>query len=279
MEKKIAVITGANSGFGLAMSLEFAKGDFLVMATMRNLQKGKVLLDKAKQLGIDTNITLVELDITSEDSVKQLQSSINNIGRVDILINNAGYAGAGFAEEVSQQEYQEQLNTNFFGTIRVTQSILPLMRKQGYGKIINISSISGLVGFPGLSPYVSSKYALEGWSEVLRLELLPFSIKVVLIEPSSFRTNIWTSGKKIASQSQSASSPYYNYLNKLESYLEKSSKNYGDPTTVAKKVYTIAQKEYPKLRYSVGNVKSMILLKALLPWKWWEKLVLFLLKI
>ena len=279
MKRKVVVITGANSGFGFAMALEFVKAGYFVVASMRNIKNGNQLLDAAKELDMDQHIALITLDITSEQSVIELETYIGELGKIDVLINNAGFAGAGFAEEISLLEYQEQMDTNFYGTIRVTQSILPFMRKQGYGKIINISSISGLVGFPGLSPYVSSKYALEGWSEALRLELLPFSIYVALVEPGSFRTNIWTSGKRIAAKSQLETSPYRDYLKKLEAHLEKSSQKYQSPVVVAKKVLSIAQEKYPKLRYSVGKgVKSTVISKQFIPWKWWEKLVLFILK-
>lgn len=273
----MVVITGANSGFGLEMAIEFATSSFFVVATMRDITKRMVLMDIARERGIEENIKILPLDVTIDCSVKEFQTYIEELNRVDVLINNAGYAGAGFAEEVSILEYQEQMNTNLYGTIRVTQSILPIMRKQEQGRIINISSISGLLGFPGISPYVSSKFALEGWSEALRLELLPFSIYVALVEPGSFRTNIWTSGKKMATESQKKTSPYWNYLKQIESYLENSSKHYEGPSIVAKKVYKIANENSPRLRYSVGRgVKQMMLARQWLPWKFWEKLVLFM---
>ena len=126
---------------------------------------------------------------------------MEDFGKVDVLINNAGYAGAGFVEEVSMEEYRKQFETNVFGVLAVTKAFLPLMRKQGQGCIINISSISGKVAFPGLSPYIASKHAIEGWSESLRLEMQPFGVKVVLIEPGSYKTNIWSTGKQVAVES------------------------------------------------------------------------------
>ncbi|PKG25388.1 oxidoreductase [Niallia nealsonii] len=279
MEKQVVLITGANSGFGLLAALEFAKEGYEVVAAMRDINKCSLLMEMAKEKGIAEYITVLSLDITSANDIKKLQEYMQKKGRVDVLINNAGFAGAGFAEEISIEEYKNQFETNFFGTISVTQKVLPIMRKQGFGKIILMSSVSGKVGFPGLSPYVSSKFALEGWSESLRLEVLPFSIYVSLVEPGSYRTNIWSTGKKISERSQLETSPYYQYMNKMEGYLEKSSKNYGDPIEVAKQIVQISKKKKPRLRYVIGKgVKQTILIKQLLPWKWWERLVFYLLK-
>jgi NAD(P)-dependent dehydrogenase (short-subunit alcohol dehydrogenase family) len=150
------------------------------------------------------------------------------------------------------------------------------MRKQESGKIINISSISGLIGFPGLSPYVSSKFALEGWSECLRLELKPFGIDVALVEPGAYQTNIWSTGKKIAAKSFNESSPYFRFMKKIEAVMEKNQKNYGDPIEVAKLITHLAmQKKIKKLRHPVGKgVKSALQLKKIIPWHLWENFFL-----
>jgi len=280
MEKRVVVITGANSGFGLLAALEFAAEGYEVIATMRDLKKGSLLMEKAKEKGIAAYITTFSTDITSSSDIEKLGDYIQKKGRIDVLLNNAGFAGAGFAEEVSIEEYKHQFETNFFGTISITQSMLPIMRRQGFGKIIFISSISGKVGFPGLSPYVSSKFALEGFSESLRLELRPFSIDVSVVEPGSYQTNIWSTGKKVAKRSQLESSPYYHYMESLEEYLQKNQNNYGDPVEVAKQAVKIANKKNPKFRYVMGRgVQQTILIKQILPWKWWERLVLHLVKI
>ncbi|CAI9395872.1 MULTISPECIES: SDR family oxidoreductase [Bacillaceae] len=279
MEKQVVLITGANSGFGQLMALEFAKSEYIVIASMRDRNKGKQLIDTATKLGVISNIKITSLDITSAQSVENLTLMLQDIGQVDLLINNAGYAGGGFSEEIPIDEYQLQMETNFLGAIRVTQSVLPFMREKGSGMIINMSSISGKIGFPGLSPYVSSKFALEGWSESLRLELAPFSIPVILVEPGSFQTNIWTTGKKVTVKSTLSSSPYFSYMKQLDTYLQRNRIKDGDPMEVAKKVVAIAQTKHPRLRYVIGKgTRSTILLKNMLPWKWWEKIVLFILK-
>lgn len=279
MEKQVVLITGANSGFGQLMALEFAKADYTVLASMRDQNKSRQLIDTATKMGVISKIEIISLDITSNQSVENLKLKLQEVGQVDLLINNAGYAGAGFSEEIPIEEYELQMDTNFYGAIRVTQCVVPFMRKQGKGMIINMSSISGEIGFPGLSPYVSSKFALEGWSEALRLELSPFSIPVVLVEPGSFQTNIWTTGKRVTVRSTMASSPYFSYMNRLNTYLHKNRKKDGDPIDVAKKVVAIARKKHPRLRYIVGKgTKTTIVLKHIMPWKWWEKIVLFILK-
>lgn len=280
MANRIAVVTGASSGFGLLTSIKLAKEGFRVLATMRDIQKRDTLIKKAEEMGLKDRVEIYELDVTSENSItKWKQFMEEEKGRVDVLVNNAGYAGAGFSEEVSVAEYRAQFETNVFGVMAVTQAILPLMRRQMSGKIINVSSISGRVGFPGLSPYIASKHALEGYSESLRLELKPFGIDVILIEPGSYQTNIWTTGKKIAEKSLDKDSPYYETMKKMESYLEKSSSNYGDPKEVAKLIVKLAKQDKVGLRYPVGKgVKLTMRLKQWLPWRIWESILLKQLK-
>ncbi|PEA53979.1 short-chain dehydrogenase [Bacillus pseudomycoides] len=275
MTEKIVIITGSSSGFGLLTSLEFAKKGYLVIATMRNVEKRTKLLEEAALLHIERNIKVHQLDVTSQKSIENFTSFINDLGRVDILINNAGYASGGFVEEIPLEEYRNQFETNVFGAIAVTQAVLPVMRRQKHGKIINVSSISGKMGFPGLSPYVASKYALEGWSESLRLELKPFGINVSLIEPGSYNTNIWEIGQKLAEDSSESESPYKEYMKKIEQHIHNGSASFGNPQDVAEKIVSIAQSHHPTLRYPIGKrVKLMILLKNVLSWKWWEFLVL-----
>lgn len=275
MTEKIAIITGSSSGFGLLTSLEFAKKGYLVIATMRNVKKQTKLLEQAALLHVERNIKVQQLDVTSQKSIENFTSFLNNLRRIDILINNAGYANGGFVEEIPLEEYRKQFETNVFGAIAVTQAVLPMMRKQKHGKIINVSSISGKIGFPGLSPYVASKYALEGWSESLRLEVKPFGIDVSLIEPGSYNTNIWEIGQKLAETSSESQSPYKDYMKKIEQHIQNGNESFGDPQDVAEKIVSIAQSQHPTLRYPIGKgVKLMMLIKNILPWKWWEFLVL-----
>ncbi|WP_226668872.1 oxidoreductase [Metabacillus litoralis] len=279
MRDRIAVITGASSGFGLLTSIEFASNDYTVIATMRDLTKSKHLISEANSRGVADKIHTHELDVTSNQSVQKLKNYLMSLGRIDVLVNNAGYAGAGFVEEIPIDEYRRQFETNLFGAINVTQAVLPLMRQQKSGKIINVSSISGKVGFPGLSPYVSSKYALEGWSESLRLEMKSFGVDVVLVEPGSFQTNIWSSGKHVTKKSLQKESPYFETMKMLENHIMKGNSTFGDARDVAKLITEVSQKKSPSLRYTIGKgVKLTILLKSIMPWKIWEKVVLKQLK-
>lgn len=149
------------------------------------------------------------------------------------------------------------------------------MREQQSGKFINISSISGQVGFPGLSPYVSSKHALEGWSESLRLEVKPFGIDVALVEPGSYNTNIWEVGKQLATNQSDTTSPYKEYMDKIQKHINSGSDTFGNPIDVANKIVEIAESKRTNLRYPIGKgVKFMIFAKKILPWRLWEYLVL-----
>lgn len=277
--KRIAIVTGASSGFGLLTCMELSKSGFYVVATMRDLEKKERLIEQAKKLGVWELVEIFPLDVTEERSVATFRRKVEELGRVDVLVNNAGYASAGFSEEIPVHEYRKQFETNVFGAIAVTAVCLPLMRLQRKGRIINISSISGRVGFPGLSPYVASKHALEGWSESLRLEVKLFGIDVILVEPGSFQTSIWSTGKFITKKSQEADSPYASMMEKLTNHLEKGERGYEDPFKVARLIATIALKSKPKLRYTVGKgVRLTLFVKSLLPWRLWEQIVLKKLK-
>ncbi|WP_212567504.1 oxidoreductase [Bacillus cereus] len=275
MNKKVAIITGASSGFGLLTTLELAKKDYFVISTMRNLEKQGNLISQATQLNLLQNIKIQQLDVTNQNSIYNFQLFLKDVNRVDLLINNAGYANGGFVEEIPVEEYRKQFETNLFGAISITQLVLPYMREQKSGKIINISSISGQVGFPGLSPYVSSKYALEGWSESLRLEVQPFGIDVALIEPGSYNTNIWKVGKQLAENQSETTSPYKEYMDKIQKHINSGSETFGNPIDVANKIVEVAESKRTNLRYPIGKgVKFMILAKKILPWRLWEYLVL-----
>lgn len=273
MNQPIAIVTGASSGFGLLTTLELAKAGFQVIATMRNKAKADELLKEANRLIIQSNLIIHELDVTSESSIEQLAALIKSIGRVDVLVNNAGYAGAGFVEEITMEEYRKQFDTNFFGVIAVTKTVIPFMRRQRKGKIINVSSISGKIAFPGLSSYVASKHALEGWSESLRLELSPFGIAVTLIEPGAYKTSIWTTGKQVTTLSLQTNSPYFTYMKSIEDYISSGEGQFGNPKDVAEKIASIALDERPNLRYPIGKgVRTTLMLRKFIPWKLWEKL-------
>ncbi|SEM18572.1 NADP-dependent 3-hydroxy acid dehydrogenase YdfG [Mesobacillus persicus] len=273
MSQKTAIVTGSSSGFGLLIVLALAKKGFHVIATMRDPSKASLLLEEAQKLNVVERIRVEPLDVTMKESITNFKLVLAELSSIDVLVNNAGKAMGGFCEELSVEDYREQFETNFFGVIAVTQAVLPFMRGQGSGRIINISSISGRVGFPGLSPYTASKHALEGFSESLRLEVKPFGIDVVLIEPGSYKTNIWTGMDQVDTKEQS---PYYSFMRSLKKQIESEKPNHGDPEAVASLVAQVAsQKNTPDLRYPIGKgVKTNIHLKNLLPWKTLESIIL-----
>ncbi|MEH7306179.1 SDR family oxidoreductase [Neobacillus drentensis] len=277
MKQRTAIVTGSSSGFGMLTVIELALKGFTVVATMRDISKAERLLALAKENKVEDFINVQPLDVTSSDSIQQFRSVLVAYTTVDVLVNNAGFALGGFSEELSIDDYRSQFETNLFGVIAVTQAVLPIMREKKQGRIINISSISGRLGFPGLSAYVASKYALEGYSESLRLELKPFGIDVSLIEPGSYQTNIWASvdGMEVNPQS-----PYTSYMESLLNEIEGGKPHHGNPIEVAKLAAQIAsQPKLPDLRYPIGaGVKNMIRLKNLLPWKLLETIILKRLK-
>ena len=193
---RVAVVTGSSSGIGYETSLIFARNQFMTYATMRNLSKSDRLRDIISKEKIPLNIT--QLDVNDDSSVNNaIDNIIREYGRIDILVNNAGYDFFGSLEESSLEEIKQQFETNVFGVMRATKAVVPTMRKQGNGTIINISSVGGIVGLlPFTTAYHASKFAIEGFTESLRQELVEFNINVVLIEPgfivSNFMDNMKT---------------------------------------------------------------------------------------
>jgi NAD(P)-dependent dehydrogenase (short-subunit alcohol dehydrogenase family) len=284
MPEKIALVTGASSGFGLLTSIELAKAGFRVVATMRDLGRRDRLDQAVAAAGVAGKIVAGKIDVRALDVTKfdTIQSFVDNVvrdyGRLDILVNNAGFAVAGFAEDIKLDELRLQFETNFFGAVAMTKAALPVMRQQQSGHIIQVSSIVGLQGSVTISSYSASKHALEGWSESLRMEVNSLGIKVVLVEPGAFQTDIWTRGAVMGEQATKATSPNLQRSLRMRSTIEKLPK--ADPIVVAQLIVAIAQNPNPKLRYLVGrDAKIQLAMKRILPWKWHEKVIANFLKI
>lgn len=274
MCKRVALVTGTSSGFGMLTALELARREYLVLATMRNPERAQELLERAERLGVAKWIKVTALDVTDEQAVAgTVAELLRTYGRIDLLVNNAGLAVGGFIEDVSMSEWRRQLETNFFGTVAVTRSVLPVMREQRSGLIVNISSVSGRIAFPGYGPYAASKYAVEGFSESLRHELLPFGIRVVLVEPGAYRTPIWDKG--LADMSAPADSAYRERLQVITGYSQRAAQTAPDPQEVADLIGKLADsRRKPRLRYVLGQGSRLTLWgKALLPWTWFEGIV------
>jgi NAD(P)-dependent dehydrogenase (short-subunit alcohol dehydrogenase family) len=279
MANKIALITGASSGFGLLTSIELAKAGFHVVATMRDLARRERLDQAVAAAGVAANIDVRALDVTDFSAMPGfVEGVVRDYGRVDVLINNAGFAVGGFAEDIRLEELRLQFETNFFGTVAMTKAVLPVMRRQRAGHIIQVSSIVGLHGAITVSSYSASKHALEGWSESLRMEVNSLGIKVVLVEPGSFETGIWTAGAVMGKEATKDSSPNFQRSLRMRDVIRKIPK--ADPIEVARLILAIAQNPNPRLRYLVGrDAKIQLAMKRILPWKWHEKFIAKFLKI
>lgn len=268
------LITGSSSGFGYHTAIKCAEKGFRVIATMRNMGKASVFDDQEIHQEVRERIEVWQLDVSDKESLEHFSEKVSTLDRLDVLVNNAGFAVGGFVEQVPLDTYRRQFETNVFGVIAVTKAVLPLMRQQKRGKIMNVSSVSGLIGFPGLSAYVASKHALEGFSESLRFEVRPYGIDVALIEPGSFQTNIWSSGMEIPESVHDPESPYSNYIKRLWEALNQES--HEKPDAVAELMTGLVEKkELSKLRYPIGvGVRLNVWMKRLLPWSWLERTVL-----
>ena len=195
--ERVALITGASSGFGLLTSITLATRGWRVLATMRDLERREKLEAAALAAEVAAKIEVHALDVTDAELIAAMADLVTSRGmRIDAVINNAGFALAGFAEDTTDAELRRQFETNFFGAAAATRAFLPQMRRQGSGHIVMISSVSGRMGFPGLGNYCASKFALEAWTETLRMEVRSLGIQVVLIEPGPSKQ---TSGAAIPS--------------------------------------------------------------------------------
>ena len=248
---KVAVVTGSSSGIGYETAIALARSGILTYATMRNLQKATNLESiRDKEM---LPLKIQQLDVTDDASVNNaIQAIVSESGRIDVMVNNAGYGLVGAFEDLSMDEIRSQFETNFFGVVRVMQSVLPIMRKQKFGILVNISSGAGRFGYPSGSAYVSTKFALEGLSESVAYELDQFGIKVILVEPGVIRTN-FDSGMVMAKKSQNTTSPYFNMTKKMDTVFRQLLRNSSPPSLVADVVSQAVKSQNPNLRYLAGK--------------------------
>jgi NAD(P)-dependent dehydrogenase (short-subunit alcohol dehydrogenase family) len=264
-KKAVAVVTGSSSGIGFETSLLLAKNGFFTCATMRNSDNSNKFINLKQNEKL--SLEVLRLDVTDDKSVKEaIEKIANEQGTIDVLVNNAGYALVGPLEELSIQEFKEQFETNVFGVIRVIKEILPIMRKQRHGIIVNISSVAGRIGFPLTSAYVSSKFALEGLSESMAYELEQFGIKVILIEPGVIKTNFDSNlkiGKGVSTTktTNANDSPYVDITEKRIAGFKPRFENGLPPIEVANVILrAITSKNVPpESRYLVGDDASKLM--------------------
>lgn len=257
MKEKVALITGASSGIGKACAEVLVKSGIKVYGTSR---KAKFPPD------LNSNPILVQMDVNDDESVNRAVSYIlEKEGKIDILVNNAGFGIAGPVEETPLEAAKNQFETNFFGVHRVIKAVLPQMRERKDGLIVNISSIGGIIPLPFQPFYSASKFAVEGLTEALRMELIPFNIKVVLIEPGDLKTEFTDRRVKFIKEG----SEYMPYFERTIKVVEHDERNGGSPEEVAKVLKKIIKSRNPKPRYTAGPTyeKVAVFLRRILPGK------------
>lgn len=242
--KQTILVTGASSGFGLLVATELYKKGYNVIGTSRNPEKNQSLLP----------FKILTLDITDDNSIKSFGKQLfTEIKQLDVLINNAGFYLSGLAEETTIEQGRKQLETNFWGTIKLTNELLPYFRKQRFGKIITVGSIMGLISLPGGAYYAASKHALEGYFRALRFELNEFNIKVSMVEPVGFKTNIVTN----SIVAENKISDYNVYRTKLEDYTKDLFTKSEEPTAVIGTLLKLVENEAPNFNHPVGKGSTL----------------------
>ncbi len=251
----VAVVTGSSSGIGLETSMTLAKEGFHTYATMRNLDKSFDIRSRATKEELP--LTVSEMDVDDDKSVNDtIDKIMKDNGRIDVVVNNAGYALVGAFEESTMQDGRAQLETNFFGTVRVIKAVLPIMRKQHKGTIVNVTSMGGKIAIPFDSFYHASKFALEGLSESLQYEIESFGVKVVLIEPGAVKSDFW---KNLKSSGNIENSPYRPMMQKLTKSFEKMTQNAIPPEQVARVILKAVKSDNPDFRNIAGEDAKSIL--------------------
>jgi len=252
--RRIVLITGASSGFGKASAIYLSQNGYCVYGTSRSADFDKTPTDSYPD---DSFFRMIPMDVRDTSSVtKGVSHILKNEGRIDIVMNNAGIATAGAVEEVSIEEVKNQFETNFFGAIRICQAVLPQMRNQKSGCIINISSIGGVMGLPFQGAYSASKFALEGMTEALRIEVKPFGVHVVLIEPGDFKTDF--TQNRIMTKGFHQNSVYADQLKTALPLMENEERNGADPHQLALLVEKIINHPNPKVRYTIGKLEQRL---------------------
>ena len=280
-EQKVMVITGSSSGIGLLTAIEFTQNGYRVVATMRDLGRSSPLEEAAQKAGVRARLDLRRLDVTEFDSIGRVVDAIaRDHGRIDVLVNNAGFSVAGFGEDLSLDDIRHQFETNFFGNVAMSKAVLPVMRRQKSGHIIQVASVGGRLGHPLLGAYCSSKFALEGFSESLRIETHSLGIRVVLVEPGAYDTDIWTRNVTVAAGALDPNSPNKDRSQRFTEFVKQSAKHRRDASEVARLILRIAKDPNPKLRYLIGtDAKMQVWLKRLMPWRRYERMVAKFVKI
>ncbi len=255
--KKVILITGISSGFGKQTARLLAEDGHIVYGTVRHKTE------------TDPGINVLILDLMNPDTIKNtVKSVLERESRIDVLINNAGMHTGGPVETIPDDFIRKQMETNFMGMVSLTREILPVMRKQGGGTIINFSSIGGLMGLPFQAFYSASKFAIEGFSEALRMEVKKFNVKVVLINPGDFHTNNSANRRGFLAPAI-IDDPYHNQFKNTLGIIEKDEAGGEDPAVLARKIVRIINLRNPRNKYIIASFeqKLAVVLKYILPGK------------
>jgi NAD(P)-dependent dehydrogenase (short-subunit alcohol dehydrogenase family) len=271
MKNQVVLITGASSGIGMATARLLQEGGYQVYATARQVEK-------MKSLG-QAGVRLLAMDVTREESMASaVRTILDEAGRIDVLVNNAGYGSYGALEDVPMSEARYQFEVNIFGLARLIQLVLPAMRRQQSGKIINVSSIGGRIGEPHGAWYHATKFALEGLSDSLRMELRQFGIPVVVIQPGAVKTE-WNGIARQNLLKVSGHTVYRGLVQKHSRLLENADRRGSEPVVIARVIEKAIRTSRPKTRYAAGAGASVILfLRRLLSDRAFDQLVLSQLK-
>jgi short-subunit dehydrogenase len=261
--KKVILITGISSGFGKETSELLAVKGHTVYGTVR------------KEIESNTKFNVLKLDLTDPDSIKKaVETVLQRESRIDVLINNAGMHTGGPIETSPFENIKLQMESNFLGMVHLIKEVLPVMRKQGSGTIINFSSIGGMIGLPFQAFYSASKFAIEGFSEALRMEVRQFNIKVVLINPGDFHTNNSMNRRNFLAPTGSTD-PYNDQFTKALAKIENDEANGWTPDVLARKIVRIVECKNPKQRYIIASLEQKfgVVLKYVLPGKLFSKII------
>src|ERR1700722_47338 len=249
---KIWFVTGSSRGLGRTLVEAILAAGDKVIATARKPEELKDL-----SAIYDDRIRAVKLDVTSPEEVEQaVATAVETFGRIDVLVNNAGYGFLGAFEEMSDEEFKGQIETNFWGVVNVTRAILPHLRQQGSGHIIQITSVGGRSAFPGLSGYHAAKFAVEGFSEALALEVKPLGLKVTIVEPGGFRTD-WAGTSMAFAKPIEAYAPTLGFMR--EQLQLRNGNQPGDPRKAARAILELAAMPEAPLRLPLGNDAMAVL--------------------
>lgn len=268
------IITGAGTGLGLEMAVYLAQRGFKVYATVRNPKQIPNVLAEAERRGAE-GLEVVELDLTDRTSIdRAVAHVVEQSGGVYALINNGGIGLRGCLEDVSDEEVRAVFEANIFGTVAVTQAVLPHMRKAGVGRVVTITSVGGRISTYGLGIYCGSKFAQEGLTEALALELKPLGLHAIMIEPGIVKTTRWDEHRGTAARAQDPSSPYYHYFNAAEEVADRIvERSRTTPEDVAAAVHRALTVKNPRMRYVVGRpAAAAIILRRYLPARVFERI-------